>query len=67
MGSHGAEPGTRREWQLLYESPTGTTISDMDMFAEHCVLYERRHGRPAASIVSLKNDLLEEGEFWPLL
>mmetsp|Transcript_5749 Transcript_5749/g.16467 ORF Transcript_5749/g.16467 Transcript_5749/m.16467 type:complete len:582 (-) Transcript_5749:383-2128(-) len=51
-----------REWQLLYESPTGTTISDMDMFAEHCVLYERRHGRPAASIVSLKNDLLEEDE-----
>ncbi len=40
-------------WQLLHQPPPGVAISDVDMFADACVLYQRRDGRPAVSVLRL--------------
>ncbi|KAK9829496.1 hypothetical protein WJX72_006207 [[Myrmecia] bisecta] len=45
-------PGLRH-WRVLVPERPDFAIQDMDMFAGRCVLYERYHGRPTISVLSL--------------
>lgn len=40
-------------WQTAVPHRRGVAITDMDVYATHAVLYEKHHGRPAISLLSL--------------
>ena len=41
-------------WQPLVPERPGVAVEDLEVYACHAVLYERHHGRPAVSVLSLQ-------------
>ena len=41
-------------WQTLVPERPGVAVEDLEVYACHAVLYERHHGRPAVSVLSLQ-------------
>lgn len=48
-------------WQMAVPQRPGITITDMNVFATHAVLYERHQGRPAVSLLRLPLDHSQDG------
>jgi len=57
------DANSRGSWQVVVSERSDVVLEGMDMFSSACVLYERRNGSPAVSVVHLP----DEGErFAPL-